>query len=229
MASLVRPYLQWWDRKSNNNVDLFLPNSRFVQKRVQRFYEIGSNVVHPFVDLKDFEEIKTSEIKKENYFVMVTAFAPNKNVQLAIKTFNKLGLELRIIGCGTPKDTNYLHSISQPNINFLGNISREEVIDQLSKAKAFIFPGVEDFGIAPLEALAAGTPVIALKIGGVLETLNSDVAYFFENPTIEELEEAIKKSQSNQILKENLIKRAECFSKKNFIKNIEEKIQYLKA
>ena len=99
VANIIRPYLKWWDKKSNSNVDLFLPNSKFVEQRIKTHYgDVPTEVVYPFVDLDDFREIQKNPPAKEDFYLMVTAFAPNKRVDLAIKAFNQLGYNLKIIG-----------------------------------------------------------------------------------------------------------------------------------
>ena len=223
VAHLIRPYLSWWDRKSNKNVDLFLPNSKFVEKRIFKYYgeKTPTKVVYPFVDLIDFKEIQLNPPKKEDFYLMVTAFAPNKRVDLAISAFNKLGHTLKIIGGGSEDEIHHLQTNANSNIEFLGKVSREEVISHYARAKAFIFPGVEDFGITPLESMAAGTPIIAFRAGGVLETLTDKTATFFDEPARESLIQAINKHEDKRI--EDLHARAEEFSKETFIKNLTEK------
>ena len=140
-----------------------------------------SLVVHPFVELRDFAAVQANPPAKTDEFVMVTAFAPNERVDLAIETFNQLKLPLTIVGGGQLERE--LKTIAGPTIRFLGNVGRSDVVDLLARGRALIFPGVEDFGITPLEALAAGTPVIAFKAGGVLETLTIEDSVFFEEPS----------------------------------------------
>lgn len=222
-AHIVRPYLAHWDRISNENVDLFVANSTFVSERVQTFYDKKSIIINPFVDLKDFEAHQASPPKKESFFLMVSAFAPNKRLDIAIDTFNNLGADykLKIIGTGSEDETKKLKSMAGENIDFLGNLSREEIIDAFFKAKAFIFPGLEDFGITPLESLASGTPVIAYKAAGVLDTLNDDTAKFFHHQTTTHLTAAIKDFNPEDYKKEKMYARAKEFSKEKFVKSIE--------
>jgi glycosyltransferase involved in cell wall biosynthesis len=221
-AHMVRPYLTLWDRDSNNNVDQFLANSSFVADRINLFYNREAHIVNPFVDLKDFVSFQRNPPEKENFFVMVSAFAPNKRIDLAIQAFNQLGTnyKLKIIGSGSKEEALKLKKMAGPNIDFLGNLSREEIVQAFFRARAFIFPGIEDFGITPLESLAAGTPVIALKKAGVLDTLTEKTAHFFHEQTDSSLKEAILEFEGRTFQKEDLYKRAQEFSKEIFSKKI---------
>ncbi len=245
VAPLIRGYLTRYDLESNRNVDGFIANSEFVRDRIRKFYDREANVVHPFVDLVDFSEVAANPPPRENYFLMVSAFAPNKHVEVAIRAFNELGKKLVIVGSG--QQENYLRSMAGPTIEFKGSCSRKEIIQLFARAQAFIFPGVEDFGITPLESLAAGTPVIALHAGGVLETLNDDVADFFEgNDTVlpfkkettvnlneptdsnfhphskypKTLTEAVRRFKPARFDRTKLLARAAEFSKDTFKRNI---------
>ncbi len=161
----ITPFMRRWDIQSSEKVDHFIANSSFVSKRIERIYNRPSNVIHPPVDLDSY---KISE-PKEDFFVLAGQLVSYKRPDIAIEAFNNLGLPLKVIGTGGMLE--YLKSIAKENIEFLGFLSDEEYGYVLSKARALIFPGVEDFGIVPVEAQAAGTPVIALSEGGVLETV----------------------------------------------------------
>lgn len=224
-AKVFRSYLQKWDLNSNKNVDVMVANSKFVQSRIQTYYKRPSKVIHPFVDLKDFAYKQLNPPPKEDFFLILSAFAPNKKIDVAIKAFNKLKFPLKIIGAGQQEDE--LKGLAGPTIEFLGSRSREEVIDYLFKAKALIFPGVEDFGIVPLESLASGTPVIAYKAGGVLETLNDEVADFFTAPAEEGLLTAIHTFNSKRFSREALYEKAHNFSRERFKHQIENQIEKL--
>lgn len=216
-AHVFRPYLQLWDRKTNVNVHQMVANSNFVASRINVFYGREAKVIHPFVDLADFRAGQANPVAKENFFLMVTAFAPNKRVDLAIEAFKRLGnSRLKIVGSGSTEDTARLMNLASPNVEFLGNVSRAEIIRLMGQARAFIFPGVEDFGITPLESLASGTPVIAFHAGGVLETLTSDTAVFFHQANADSLRDAVETFDPSKFPREVLWKRADEFSKEKF-------------
>ena len=224
-AHLLRPLLQAWDRSSNQNVDLFCANSEFVKERVHQFYNRDAMVIHPFVELEDFLPRQLDPPAKEDFYLMVTAFAPNKRVDLAIDAFNRSGKQLKIIGSG--QQEKQLRAMAGTSIEFLGNLSRDEVIDHYFRARGFIFPGIEDFGITPLESLAAGTPLIAYHKGGVLETQTEQTAHFFYQQTVEALEQAITEFENRVFFKEVLLERAREFSRESFKERVREAISGL--
>jgi glycosyltransferase involved in cell wall biosynthesis len=215
VAHLIRPFIIWWDKSVNKEVDFFLPNSAYIAKRVHKHYgAVKSRVVHPFVDLKDFDQIKP--VSKENYYLIVSAFAPNKRIDLAIKALNLLKRPLKIIGTGDKNEVERLKSLAGDTIEFLGNLSRKEVIDYYTKARGFLLPGVEDFGITPLEAMMSGTAVIAFKEGGPLETVTSKTGVFFDHPSAKSLVNAIEKFENIEFKFSDLQEQALNFSKQKF-------------
>lgn len=158
-------YLRMWDVGSSIRVEYFIAISTYIANRILKYYGRQADVVYPPVDCSLF---KPSE-RVDDYYLMVTAFAPYKRVDLAIHAFNSLKLPFVIIGTG--QDEKRLKNMAGDNIEFLGWQSDETIRDYYSRCKALIFPGVEDFGIVPLEAQACGRPVIAYGLGGICETV----------------------------------------------------------
>jgi glycosyltransferase involved in cell wall biosynthesis len=184
----LTPYLRKFDLEGAAKVDHFLANSSFVQQRIKRIYNRESTVIHPPVDLSAFSHGQSSE----DFYLMVSALVPYKRVDLAVKAFNELKKPLVIIGSGSQKER--LEKIAGENIRFLGNQPFEVLKEHYEHCRAFIFPGVEDFGITPLEAQASGKPVIAYKEGGALETVRAnETGLFFEEQTPEALVDAVKR------------------------------------
>ena len=157
---------------------------------------------------------------------MVGAFAPNKRVDLAIEAFNRLGLPLKIVGTG--QDQEYCQSIAEPNIEFLGDRASHELPVLYQQARAFVFPGIDDFGITPLEAQAASTPVVAFAGGGVLETVNEQTGIFFKEARVDALCTAIE--QMEQTWEDfdpiQLRKQAQRFGRDRFAHQIANAVQY---
>jgi glycosyltransferase involved in cell wall biosynthesis len=165
MIPFFMHYLRMWDVTSSQRVDHFICVSKHVENRIKKFYRRNAEVIHPPVDTKRFR----LQAEKEDYFLIVSSFAPYKRVDLAIEAFNQLGYPLKIIGSG-PEEKR-LRSNARPNVKFLGWLPDEAVADRYARCRALIFPGEEDFGIVPLEAMASGKPVIAYGRGGALETI----------------------------------------------------------
>ncbi len=158
--------LREWDFYSSQRLDYVMANSNFTAKRIKKYWGLESEVIHPPVDTKRF---KCNE-SRGNYYLSVNRLVPNKRIDLLIKAFNRLNLPLIIIGDGPERLK--LEKISNPNIKFLRKVSDKEVEKYMSKCRAFIYAGIEDFGIAPVEAMASGSPVIAYGKGGILDTVN---------------------------------------------------------
>ena len=166
---LIAPGLRRWDVRSSKRVDEFVAISRHVQKRIKKYYHRESTVIYPPVDSTFYSP--TGE-RGEDFFLIVSAFAPYKRLDLAVEAFNELGYPLVIIGEG--QSSEYLRSIAGPNIQFRGWLSNEEIRSCYARCRAFVFCGEEDFGITPLEAQCMGKPVIGFAKGGLLETVIPD-------------------------------------------------------
>ncbi len=158
--------LREWDFISGQRPDYLIANSTFTSKRIKKYWGLNSEVIYPPVNVQRFK----FNLERENFYLSVCRLVPNKRVDLIIKAFNKLGLPLMIIGDGPEKSN--LKKIAHPNIKFYGNETNSNVEKLMSTCRAFVYAGIEDFGIAPIEAMASGAPVIALAKGGLLDTVN---------------------------------------------------------
>jgi len=159
--------LRAWDQLAANRVDTFIANSKTVQTRIKKYYKRESEIIYPPVDIADLTPVPRDDIG--DYYLIVSRLRPYKRVDLAIEAFNSLGLPLKVVGTG--EELENLRAMSRDNIEFLGPVSDEERNKLLSRCRAFIHPQEEDFGIAALEAMAAGRPVIAYGRGGARETI----------------------------------------------------------
>jgi glycosyltransferase involved in cell wall biosynthesis len=207
--------LRVWDKYTNKSVTLFVANSKNIQNRIKNIYKRDSIVIYPPVDLDRFP---ASDIK-DDFYLIISRLVGYKRIDLAVKAFNKLGDTLVVIGSGS--DYKNLKKMASPNIEIMG-FQKDEVVEaMINRCKAFIFPGEEDFGITPVEAQAAGKPVIAFKAGGALETvIDGETGVFFEKQNEESLCNAISDFKKINWSQEKIRNNAEKFSKNIFIENI---------
>jgi len=226
--AVFRKRLQLWDVQSNAHVYGCIANSYHVAGRIQRHYGREAVVVHPPVDWHAFE---ASDDDAE-FYLMVTAFAPYKRVDLAIQAANQLQLPLKIIGQG--QEERRLKQLAGPTVEFSGWRSDEEVRESYRRCRALLFPGEEDFGIAPLEAMASGKPVIAFGKGGVLETLVplnpmapcdgtiQPTGVFFYEQTVDALSEAIQvfEKRRSEFQPEAIRAHVQAFDREHFKERI---------
>ena len=204
-------YLRRWDRRASGRVHHFIANSRHVRERIRRCYDREADVVYPPVDVDRFRISN----RTEDYFLIVSALVPYKRIDLAVDAFNRLGLPLRIVGDGPERG--HLERRARPNISFLGWQPDDCLPDLYARAVAFILPGVEDFGIAPVEAQAAGRPVIALRAGGALETvLDGQTGDFFWPQTPEALVKTVRCFDPSGFSPEDLRAHARRFDRSFF-------------
>jgi len=186
---LIIKRLKKWDLKTIDRVDFYIAISKNIKDRIKRVYDVEAECVYPPVNVRQFRI--SGDIK--DYFLIVSRLNSYKNIDLVIKVFNDLKLNLKIVGIG-PYRKSLESLVKSDRIEFLGSVSEEHLIRLYSECRAFIFPGTEDFGIAPLEAQASGRPVIAFAGGGALETiLDKETGLFFEDNTITSLKETINK------------------------------------
>lgn len=194
---LLRPVLDWlkrWDRRTSRRVHHFVAISKTVAERIARFYGRDSTVIHPPVDTTFF----SPGGEQQDSFLVVSALVPYKRVDLAIRAFNKLRLPLVVIGDGP--DYRRLKAMAGGTVSFRGWVSDKEVREAYQGCRALVFPGVEDFGLTPVEAQACGKPVIAFAEGGVTESVREGVTgLFFHEQTVEALLAAVRAFQTMRL------------------------------
>jgi glycosyltransferase involved in cell wall biosynthesis len=200
-------------------VDVFVANSTEVQKRIKKYYDRQSIVIHPPVDVDRFEPART----REDYYVALGRQVPYKRIDLAVSAATELNIPLRVFGSGS--EHKRLVDMAGPTVQFhtdrFGDASDMAVTDALNQAKGFIFPAEEDFGIVQVEALAAGAPVIALGRGGVRDIVEDGVSgVLFRDQTTENVVHAIRQAQSQTFLPATLRRKAKRFDKSLFITKI---------
>lgn len=187
LTRLILHYLRLWDVSTASRVDCFVANSHFIAQRIWKTYRRRAEVIYPPVATHRFR----ADRPRDDFYLTVSRFVPYKRVDLTIAAFNQLGLPLVVIGDG-PNRSQYEQK-AQSNIQFLGYQSDAGVVDYMERCKALIFPAEEDFGITPVEAQAAGAPVIAYGRGGVTETVVAGkTGMFFPMQTVQSLVEAVQ-------------------------------------
>lgn len=219
---LVGP-LRRWDLRASKRPDFFMANSSHTQAEIKQFYKRDSVVVHPPIDIDRFA---VSIPAKRAGYVTAGRQTPYKRTDIIVEACTKLGVPLTVIGRGPEHEK--LKAIAGPTVKFLTNVSDEEMPGYIASAKAFLFAAYEDFGVTPVEALAAGTPVIAYHAGGALDyVVPGKTGIFFAEQTADSLCEAITASEKTKF-DARLIRRAanefspQTFSRKltDLIKNI---------
>ena len=220
LRSLALTGLRAWDVSSAARVNLFVANSRFVAQRIQTYYGRPAEVVHPPVDVGFFTPAPAAKKDEGEYCLMVSALAPYKKVEEAMAACEKLGLELRVVGEGPERKR--LAAMAGSRVRFLGKVDPERLRELYRGARLFLQPGVEDFGIASVEALACGTPVVAAARGGILDVVEDGrhgVLYpDWEGPSA--LAGAIDKARGIGFNALDLRDRAESFSVARFTDRI---------
>ncbi|HVE80795.1 MAG TPA: glycosyltransferase [Candidatus Dormibacteraeota bacterium] len=219
LAGLVLPFLigtlRRMDYKAAQKVDYYLANSANVQARIKRYYGRDSEVVYPPIETGSFTKPRTPK----DYYLIVGRQVAYKRLDLAVDAFNKLGLKLKVAGSG--EEINRQKARSKPNIEYLGFVSGDELADLYAGAKGFIFPPEEDFGIAPVEAMSAGCPVIAYAKGGALEyVIEGETGVLFKKQTPQDLIDAVKRLQGIKFDEKKIRRHAKQFDRKVFIKKI---------
>jgi glycosyltransferase involved in cell wall biosynthesis len=208
-----------WDFVAARRPDFILANSQNIASRIKKYYGLESEVLYPGTNLNQFKPAE-----KENYFLVVSRLSAYKKIDLVVEAFRELpDLKLKIVGTGSELANLKKKAVGASNIQFLGFISEEELPNIYAKAKALIFPQVEDFGLVPIEAMASGTPVIAYEKGGALETITEPTGMFFHPQTAKALIRAIREflNKEHGFTKNNLLAHAQTFSEEKFKENFQ--------
>jgi glycosyltransferase involved in cell wall biosynthesis len=221
-VSIARPYLQRWDVDTARTVDEFIANSKFVARRIENFYGRASRVIHPFAGDEYFEAPLNDD--REDFDVIVSALVPYKRVDLAVRAANESGRRLVVIGKGPLAEE--LRTIASDRVTFLGAVDGQTLRDTLSRATSFVMPGVEDFGITVVEAMACGTPVVALRDGGAVESVvEGRCGIFFDAPDVASLADALRASAARQWDRDALRARALEFSRARFMREMRSAVE----
>lgn len=219
IARRILHKIRLWDYRTSNGVDHFIAISNFISKRIKKVYRRRSTVLFCPVDIDSFQ---FSNIERDDYYVTCSRMVPYKRIDLIVETFSKLLPTKKLIVIGDGPEYEKIRKLAGNNVHLMGAQPFEVLKKHLSTAKAFIFAAEEDFGIAPIEAQACGTPVIAYGKGGALETIkdidkDNPSGIFFQEQTPQSLYESIIKFEDiNIITKEACRKNAERFSNREF-------------
>lgn len=205
--------LRQWDKCAADRVDYFIANSRYIAQRIKKYYRRDSDVIYPCVHIN-----QSPFVEKEDFYLVVGRFTWYKRIDLAVAACTKLGRRLVVIGTGDEESR--LKAMAGPTVEFKGGgLSDEEVRGYYLRAKAFLFPGEEDFGITPVEAQSAGTPVLAFARGGACETVEDGrTGLLFHAQTVESLAECIEKFEAEGVAcsKEEIRAHSLSFSEERF-------------
>lgn len=224
-SMLVRYFLhkiRLWDVAAANRADVYVANSNFIARRIRKIYGKDAAVIYPPVDTANFKFNKN----KEDFYVTVSRMVPYKKIDLIVRAFNENGKKLVVVGDG--EQMREIKNIAKSNVEILGFQGARETAELMGKAKAFVFAAVEDFGIAPVEAQACGTPVVCLGEGGVKESVIEGVTgVYFSEQNEASLNEAVAKFEKTsdkfdpQAIRQNALK----FSKERFEREIKRLVE----
>jgi glycosyltransferase involved in cell wall biosynthesis len=227
LIHLLSQRLRMWDVSSNNGVDRFVANSSFVAQRLSRYYGRQSAVIHPPVELERFFP-REKGLSKGNYFLVAGAFVSYKRFDIAIAACEALGVKLKVVGSGP--DEKRLRKLAGKNTEFVIQPNADEWVKLFQGAKALLFPQIEDFGITAIEALASGTPLIALKAGGALDFVEEGhTGLFFKEQTVDSIKAVLRDFDNTRFDAIKLEAFAKKFSKKAFLENIRRELNALEG
>lgn len=227
IAKFFLHYFRMWDLSTINRIDAFAANSKYIADRIRKVYRREAKVIYPPVDVHDF----TLYTQKEDFYLTASRFVPYKKIDLIVESFAQMP-DKKLVVIGDGPDVKKIEAKAGENVHLLGFQPLEVLKSHMQRAKAFIFAADEDFGIIPVEAQSCGTPVIAYKKGGALETIIEEKSgLFFEDQTVAEIVRAIQRFEEIESIFDPaaIRKHAEMFGinefKTNFKSFVEEKYQ----
>lgn len=222
---LIGP-MKRWDRRAAKRPDYMIANSTHTQENIKRYYRRDSSIIFPPVDTARFKQTGKPELR--HGFVVAGRQTPYKRFDLAIQACNELKIPLVVIGDGP--DHKRLEKLAERNVTFLSNVNDTEMVKHFQTALGFIMPNMDDFGIVAVEAMAAGTPVIAYKKGGSLDYLNEGKnGLFFDRQTVGSLRNTLETASNKNFDYEAITEHAQQFSIDSFRKNIKQFVDELPA
>jgi len=221
-ARMLSNYIRIWDKAASDRPDHLIANSKYTQQRIKKYYTRESKIIYPPVSLREQAHLRnvaggSASENHEKYFLVVSRLSPYKKIDAIVEAFNKLELPLIIIGEG--QHEKHLRSMAKKNVKILGWLPDDELKKYYSGARAFVFAGVDDFGIAPVEAMSFGVPVLAIRKGGVKETvIEGKTGEFFDAAIPEVIVDGVRRLIENEYNydKQFIKERAGEFSENRF-------------
>jgi glycosyltransferase involved in cell wall biosynthesis len=224
LLNMFLTLLRAWDVTSSSRVDLFVTNSTFVRERVRRYYRRDADVIFPPIDTRYFVPISKNEARPRDYFLLAGAFVPYKRFDLGIAACRKAGMRLVVAGHGPLQVS--LEKQAQGSAEFVISPSNDALRALIQNAKALIFPCIEDFGMIAVEALAAGTPVIAYRGGGAIDFIQPGVnGVFFDELHEDSLGKALQEVHARHFDAHVVSQTAQRFTKDVFVKRLQSAVQ----
>lgn len=209
-------YIRKWDIATLDRVDYFIADSKFVANRIQKTYNRDSRVIYPPVDVTHYKLCE----EKEEYYLTACRLVPYKKTKLIVEAFNTMP-EKKLLVIGSGEEYDAIKKIAKSNISVLGYQEKSSMIEYMQKAKAFVYAAIEDFGIVPLEAMACGTPVIALNDGGTAETVIHKInGVHFEKQTLSDIVKAVKEFETLKFDSLKISQAVQVYSTVRFQKEI---------
>lgn len=211
-------YMRRWDYAAAQRPDIMIANSTTVQKRIKKYYHRSSQVISPPVNMTRFRDQVSQE---GDYYLVVSRLIPYKRVGLAVKACTELGKKLVVVGNGS--ELSHLKKIAGKSVSFVEQATDDQVTSYYVKCKAFIMTAYEDFGITPVEAMAAGKPVVAYGHGGVTDSvIDGKTGIYYDKQEVSALKQAILKLEKSHFNTEDIYHHATTFSEDTFIDTIQQ-------